>query len=191
MTAVFGDRAADLFRRHDPGYGATVERGIIVVHDEVDLGGNPLATLTFLAFLRVCLEEGVAVRWSATACGELDTAPLHHLWPPSGIAGLPTDRWRAWHNAFRYGLCHFRRGPGFITVKDGRAEHDVHLMLDHSDLIAAFLAGRTPLPADSLTATQRLAVDLLTAESLMYCLGDLLLTLPAHMRRWPVPFSAV
>ncbi|MET8630888.1 DUF5825 family protein [Kitasatospora sp. NPDC004669] len=191
MTAVFGDRAADLIRRHDPGYGTTVERGVIVVRDEVDLGGNPLATLTFLAFLRVCLEEGVAVRWTATASGELDTAPLHHLWPPSGIVGLPTDRRRAWRQAFRYGLCYFRRGPGFITVKDARAEHGVHLMLDHPDLIATFLAGCTPLPADPLTATQRQAVGLLTAENLMYSLGDLLLTLPTHMRRWPVPFSAV
>ncbi|MFD5464650.1 DUF5825 family protein [Kitasatospora sp. NPDC127059] len=191
MTAVFGDRAAELLRRHDPGHGATVERGAILVHDEVDLGGDPGATLAFLAFLRVCLEEGVAVRWTATGGSELDTAPLRHLWPPSRIAGLTADRRRAWEEAFRYGLCYFRRGPGFITVKDARAERDVHLMLDHPDLIATFLAGRTPLPVDLLTETQREAAGLLSAEDLMYGLGDSLLTLPTHMRRWPVPFSAV
>lgn len=53
------------------------------------------------------------------------------------------------------------------------------------------MAGRTPLPAEQLTATQREAVRLLIAENLMYRVGDLLLTLPTHMRRWPVPFSAV
>ncbi|MFH9347768.1 DUF5825 family protein [Kitasatospora sp. NPDC017646] len=188
MNVVVGDRAADLFRRHDPGYGATVEGGTIVVPDEVDLGGDALAALGFLAFLRVALEEGVPVRWTASGGGELDTAPLRHLWPPSGFAGLPAD---PWEEAFRYGLCYFRRGPGFITVKDARAEHDVHLMLDHPDLVTTFLAGRTPLPVEALTATQRQAVGLLIAENLMYRLGDLLLTLPTHMRRWPVPFSAV
>ncbi|MFF9645006.1 DUF5825 family protein [Kitasatospora aureofaciens] len=189
MNAVVGDRAADLFRRHDPGYGATVEGGVIVVHDEVEVGGDdPLATLSFLRFLQVALEEGVAVRWAASGGGELDTAPLHHLWPPSRIAGLAAE---PWEEAFRYGLCYFRRGPGFITIKDARAENDIHLTLDHPDLIATFMAGRTPLPAERLTATQREAVGLLIAENLMYRVGDVLLTLPTHMRRWPVPFSTV
>jgi hypothetical protein len=197
-VGTFGSRACDLLDSHAQDYSATVEGNAIVVHEDVELGADALATMTFLAFLRAALTENVEVRWNARISGNgsgmLDTTPLHHLWPPTTIAvgGLPPEPAGAWRAAFKYGLCYYRRGPGFILIKDTRiADCRVHLTVDHPDLMATFLAGCTLLRDSALTSTQREAVDVLAGENLVYRVADLLLTLPIRMRRWPVPFSAV
>lgn len=198
-SGTFGSRASDLLDSHAQNYSATVEGNAIVVYDEVELGADAEATINFVAFLRAALTQDVEVRWHAritdTATGSgIDTTALHHLWPPTTVAttGLPPEEPRAWRAAFKYGLCYFRRGPGFILIKDTRiADRHVHLTVDHPDLMATFLAGCTPLRYSTLTPTQCEAVGVLARENLMYRLDDLLLTLPTHMRRWPVPFSAI
>lgn len=193
-TPTFARRASDLFNTHIPPlpYDSTVEGNTIVLHDEVKLGADAHATMTFIAFLQTCLAQNVEVRWTALVSGGLDTSPLHHLWPPTTIDGAPPEQLHAWRATFRYGLCYFRQGPDFILVKDARiAAAQVHLVIDHPDLLAAFLAGHTPQRHSTLTATQREAVGVLSEENLVYRLDDLLLTLPTRMRRWPVPFSAV
>lgn len=208
-TTTFGQRAIDLLESSALDYAATVDGNTIVVHDDVELGTHALATMTFLAFLRSALTQDVKVHWTAQITANnsnssngsstkpaalntapLDTGPLHHLPPPTTIAGLPPEHLQAWRSTFRYGLCYFRRGPDFILIKDTRVA-DVHLTIDHPDLMATFLAACTPLRDDALTAIQREAIDILAAEQLVYRLDGLLLTLPTRMRRWPVPFSAV
>lgn len=198
-VSTYGRRACDLLESHAQDYSATVEGNAIVVHEDVELGANALATMTFLAFLRAALTENVEVRWNArisdnNGSSTLDTTPLHHLWPPTTIAvgGLPPEPAREWRAAFKYGLCYYRRGPGFVLIKDNRvADCHAHLTIDHPDLMATFLAGCTLLRDSALTPTQREAVDVLAGENLVYRVDDLLLTLPIRMRRWPVPFSAV
>jgi hypothetical protein len=193
MNTTLSSRASDLLEGCALDYRATVEGNAIVVHDDVDLGADALATMTFIAFLQTCIAEGVEVRWSArVTSGALDTAALHHLWPPTAIAGLPPEQAETWRATFRYGLCYFRRGPDFLLLKDSRnADGQVHLVIDHPDLVATFLAGCAPLHQSALTATQREAVGVLSQENLVYRLDDLLLTLPTRMRRWPMPFSSV
>ena len=204
--STFGSRACDLLDSHAQDYCATVEGNAIVVHEDVEFGADAFAAMNFIAFLRTALTEGVEVRWNARITGTstiaatgsststLDTTPLHHLWPPTtiAVAGHPPEPPRAWRAAFKYGLCYFRRGPGFILVKDNRiADRHVHLTIEHPDLMATFLAACDPMRDSALTATQREAVSVLCRENLVYRLDDLLLTLPIRMRRWPVPFSAV
>lgn len=192
MNTVFGQRAQDLFDSYALRYRATVSDGGIVIGEEIDLSRDAKSTMAFLVFLQAALTRGVEVRWSGLVRGEFDTASLHHLWPPATVAGLPAGKVRAWQETFRYGLCYFRAGPGFILVNDGRAsDGKVRFVIDHPDLVATFLAGREPLVNGSLTAVQREAVDLLEAENLVYRIGELLLTLPARMRQWPVPCTTV
>ena len=192
MNTTYCRRAAELFNSRTLNYRATLQRGVIVVHEDVELGADPLATMAFIAFLRTSVAQDVEVRWSGLVRGTLDTASLHHLWPPTTLAGIPPEQGRAWREAFRYGLCHFRRGPGFVLVKDARvADGPTHFVIDDPDLTAAFLSGCAPLRDRCLTATQREAVDVLAEENLLYRLGDLLLTLPTHMHRWPIPFDSV
>lgn len=197
---TFGSRARDLLDSHAQEYSATVEGSTIFVHEDVELGADALATMNFLSFLRTAVTQNVEVRWNAriissgSSAEVLDTAPLHHLWPPTTVAvgSHPPEEPRAWRAAFKYGLCYFRRGPDFALIKDTRiADCHVRLTIDHPDLLATFLAGCTLLRDSALTATQREAVSVLAKENLMYRLDDLLLTLPTRMRRWPIPFSAV
>jgi hypothetical protein len=192
MGVLFGQRASDLFNRYTMNYNACLDGDLIVVHDDVQLAADALATVTFVAFLRTCVTQGVRVRWKGRAHGPLDSAPLHHLWPPESMRGVPRHQERAWRESFRYGLCYFRQGPEFLLVKDARdAMQPVRMVIDHPDLVATFLSGTTPLRHGALSAAQREAVDVLTAENLVYRVDDLLLTLPTRMHRWPIPFSAV
>jgi hypothetical protein len=192
MTVAYGRRAADLFTRATLGQDASVDGQTIVIHDEVDLGADAMATLVFVAFLQTCVTQAVPVRWSGRMRAGLDCAPLHHLWPPATIAWAPEQCARAWRTDFRYGLCHYRQGPGFLLVKDSRdPDQQVHLVIDHPDLVSTFQLGRAPLPVAGLSATQLEAVEVLTAEKLVYRVGELLLTLPTRMHRWPIPFTAV
>jgi len=119
------------------------------------------------------------------AAGQLAAGPS-----PTGPPGAGLDHWR---RAYRYGSCHFRRGPGFVQVKDARdpAGPLVVLVADHPDLVATFLRCLDPTPLAALDATGRTAVDLLLAERLVLLAGGAVLTLPHRMRRWPVPYNAV
>jgi hypothetical protein len=119
-------------------------------------------------------------------------APLHHLPPPTTIAGIPPEQLHEWRSTYRYGLCYFCRGPDFILIKDARiTNRHVHLTIDHPALTATFLAAYAPLRDSALTPPQRKAASILAAENLLYRLDGLLLTLPTRMRRWSIPFSAV
>jgi hypothetical protein len=192
MTVGYGRRAADLFTQATLGHDASVDGQTIVIHDKVELGADAMTTLAFVAFLQTCVTQAVPVCWSGRVRGELDCAPLHHLWPPVMITGVAAQCARAWRDDFRYGLCHFRQGPDFLLVKDSRdPNHQVQLVIDHPDLISAFQVGRAPLPVADLSATQQEAVRVLTDENLVYRVGELLLTLPTRMHRWPIPFTAV
>ena len=66
--------------------------------------------LHFLRFLREAASQGVDVAWESAGDLGCDTRLLYHLPPP---AGHPS-----WRSAYRYGLCHYRVGPGFVTVAD-------------------------------------------------------------------------
>jgi hypothetical protein len=163
---------------------------------EVELTGPlPLAgalpgTAAAVALLRDCATAALRVRWWAGPEPDLDFGLLHHLPPPAGPPAPGLDRWR---RAYRYGSCHFRRGPGFVQVKDARdpAGPPVVLVADHPDLVATFLRCLDPTPLAALDATGRTAVDLLLAERLVLLAGGAVLTLPHRMRRWPVPYNAV
>lgn len=193
-TTTFGHRASDLFDTLALNYDATAEGNTIVVHDEVELGTDALATINFIALLQTALTHDVQVRWTGvlTSSSRMDTAPLHHLYPPTTLVGLPPEHLRTWRAAFRYGLCYFRRGPDFIMVKDARlGTGDVHLTIDHPDLLATFLAACAPQRDSTLRPIQREAAAVLASENLIYRLDDLVLTLPTRIRRWPIPFSAL
>jgi hypothetical protein len=147
-------------------------------------------TVAAVALLRDCAAAALRVRWRVAAGHDLDPAALYHLPPPAGPPGAALDRWRRAH---RYGSCHYRRGPGFIQVKDSRdpGAAPVVLMADHPDLVATFLRCLDPTPMADLDQVGRDAVDLLAAERLVLVTGGLALTLPHRMRRWPVPYNAV
>jgi len=163
-----------------------------VVAEPVALSAaDPARTLAFLAWLRDQHTAATGVTWQATIDPAFDPAPLHHLQPPDPTGPMPATlaRWRAAH---RPALCYYRRGPGFIQVKDvRRAGAGARFVLDHPALVATFDRCLEPTRLDTLDADHLRSARALADEHLVLVVDGWALTLPHRMRRWPVPSQVV
>ncbi|WP_240467984.1 DUF5825 family protein [Streptomyces dangxiongensis] len=64
---------------------------------------------------------GAAVRWTASCDdGCAGTRTLFHLFPPAAIAGAPPQVTRRWQEQYLPCKCVYRRGPGFVEIRDRR-----------------------------------------------------------------------
>ncbi len=183
VTPILG---ADTFTQHRIGPNK------VKLAEPVALGAEPQSTALFVAFLRDSTTHLTGVEWRGTLADTLDLALLHHLPPPSDL-GAGSDeivtRWRASH---RYGTCYYRRGPGFLLVRDVRvAVSATRYTLDDPVLVDTFLRCQEPTSLNALTAAQREAVSLLDAERLVLRMADVVVGLPMRMLHWPIPSMAV
>ena len=145
-----------------------------------------VSTLAFLRLLRDAMSQGVAITWRGSIDPRIDTSLLHHLPPPTRCSPAFDD----WRSSHRPGLCYYRRGPGFVNVKDVRsAEAAVRFSIDVDDD-----GGDDPITTlegvcgvEDLSARGRSLLDELTRERLALRLGEFATLLPYRMRRWPVP----
>ncbi|GCD92761.1 DUF5825 family protein [Embleya hyalina] len=80
------------------------------------------AAVAGLVVVRELTAHGIAVDWTLRpAAGPWDWRPLGHLHPPTTVidgAGLAA----AWRDDFRPAKFGYRHGPGFIEVRDHRAD---------------------------------------------------------------------
>jgi hypothetical protein len=159
----------------------------------VELGGEPAGTARAVEFLREQAGADLTVGWRGRLAGPLDLTLLHHLPPPEALEGADGPAEAAcWREAYRLGACHFRRGPGFIQVKDSRdPRFTAKFMLDEPGLVAAFTTCLRPTSLAELGPALRDAALTLHRERLLLLIGDLAVTLPTRMLRWPVPCHAV
>ncbi|MEU7050867.1 DUF5825 family protein [Streptomyces eurythermus] len=159
---------------------------------DVVLGAEPLADVRFLAFLRECQSAALTVHWSGSVAPGTPVGALYHLPPPTALAGALSDALAAWTRTYRYGVCYYRRGPGFVQVKDARVPGaTARFILDHPCLLSVFLLCLTPCDEELLDCEQREAASLLAEENLLWNTRGQLVTLPTLMRRWPIPFMGV
>jgi hypothetical protein len=149
-------------------------------------GDDPLATLRFLRALRQAAADCADVGWQADV-PVAENWLLHHLPPPeSAVGGLSAGALADWRAAYRPGLCHYRRGPGFLVVSDGRGGAPVMTTLTG----AAAEAFVRYLDVDQAPAADPV-FGRLVRMGLILPLGDLALTLPYRIRRWPIPCTSV
>ncbi|GAA4670523.1 DUF5825 family protein [Phytohabitans rumicis] len=164
----------------------------VKVDAPIALGAEPRSTASFVAFLRDSATNLISVEWHGTITGALDPTLLHHLQPPTQLEAASEQTLTQWRTRYRYGTCHYRRGPGFVMLKDIRsASSAARYLLDDPLLIATFLRCQTPTTRSSLNHRQRHAVDLLHTARLLLRMDDLLIGLPTRMLRWPIPYTAV
>jgi hypothetical protein len=149
-----------------------------------------------LVLLRELQSIGATVRWHGAVDG-LDPNDLVHLPPPEPLAdeSSPTlsravEWWRLRH---QYGLFYYRQGPGFVSVVDRRRPAEAQRYVVHDpamlDILRAGLVSEPISRYDSPAA--RAAIDALREERTVLPFGELLVTLPCRIRRWPVRYDAV
>ncbi|ARP73097.1 hypothetical protein LK07_28665 [Streptomyces pluripotens] len=91
----------------------------------LDLTDAPSAVSTVwaLCLIRDLTALGVVVDWRlALDAGQTDWRALSHLHPPRTTTGTPDDAGvpGQWRHAHYLGKCLWRRGPGFIQIRDRR-----------------------------------------------------------------------
>jgi Family of unknown function (DUF5825) len=157
--------------------------GVRVVHVEqcVQPGDD---ILPFVWLLREAAGYGVGVTWRGNLGHHVDPQLLHHLPPPVSGAEPGLNRWRA---TFRYGLCYYRVGPGFLLIVDHRRTiHGATSVLRDPDEIATLRGFTCPGPAAGTAAFARLC-----DKGLVLRHGGAAVSLPYRLRRWPIPCTAI
>lgn len=150
------------------------------------------AIVRIIALIRECSSIGARVTWSLVLnADQLDLIPrLDHLPVPETITvprdGAPSvDEWRS---AGKFGLLYFRKGPKFLAIVDQRPESGSRLIVDDPAMIEVFLRGLEGCAWAELTRTPRdaAAARELLDRGLLLRVGDHCVTLPVHMRSWPL-----
>jgi hypothetical protein len=159
----------------------------IEVTDPVQLNERDPVTLTsWLASLRDAVSALVTVRWT----GQVTLPPtlvtnLVHLPPPTDTENQP------WHDLHPGSALYFRRGPGFIQIKDTRRNrHRMIITLDHPAELELFERIARPVDIGELAGLHRHLHEFLDA-GLAYQAGDLVVGLTTHLRRWPIPHTGI
>ena len=160
---------------------------------EIDVAGpvrldqrDPAGLVSWLVSLRDAASALIDVHWH----GEVSVSPalvsdIVHLAPPAGAATTP------WHNLHAGSALYFRRGPGFLSVKDiRRSRRRMRITLDDPLELDLFDRVARPVEVGELTGLHRQLDDFLDA-GLVCRVGDLVVGLATHMRRWPIPYTAI
>jgi hypothetical protein len=152
------------------------------------LGIDPAADAAALRLFTEAISRQVQVEWELATEPPWPVRTVVHL-PPPGDGADPAarryaDQWRGFH---RFGLCTYRRGPGFIRIRDLRPGGPHSRVIVDGSWAERFeaLASAT---ADATAAPLRQLLDELIGAGLAIGLGDRYHVLPFRPRRWPVPF---
>jgi hypothetical protein len=168
-------------------FTAAGARAVRIGSPVVLCGPDAAGSAGALALIREFTARGVAVEWTARCRPGCDDHLLHgHLWPPARVlrgteSTTVTADWRA---RFFPAKCVFRRGPGFLEVRDRRWGRLELYTVDDPEWIAAVRAMTEGAPASAVppAAREAFATARLTAGY-----GERLWWLPYQIRRWPFP----
>ncbi|NBE84007.1 DUF5825 family protein [Micromonospora rubida] len=153
----------------------------------VDLCGDADATSArSLVLIRELTAHGVAVDWTARCRDGCHGSDLFtHLHPPARLDGDPegtvTTRW--WE-AFFLCRCVYRRGPGFVEIRDRRSGSLEVVTIDEPGHLTAITALVEGVAATEVPAEVRR--DLVGAHLVVEQAGHLW-WLPTRAHRWPFP----
>jgi hypothetical protein len=183
-TAVVSVPAAEASR-------ALFEDGVrrVALVDAVDLAasaGGQAAAVRTLVLVRELTGYGIAVDWRLRLGGER-WRPLSHLYPPSEVIGAEDLR-REWRNSYHFFKCAYRRGPGFLQIRDRRSGALRKITVDgavHRAAIDDLLEG---CPASAVPPS---ILRDLTTMRLVHLLGGTAWWLPYRVRQWPAGRSVL
>jgi hypothetical protein len=172
----------------------------VVLPGVVDLTATGVAesadAVRRLVLVRELTSYAIEVDWSLRLpSGDPDLWRVYsHLRPPVRVCSTGTTAEEQvataaqWRTAFYFDKCTYRRGPGFVQVRDRRAGRLNLLTIDDPGYLAVL--------AQLVDGAAVTAVDLDIArefgeEGLVTKVGDQLVWLPHRLRRWPLPSMVV
>lgn len=167
--------------------------GRVVLHDEVDLsqGLEDAGTEQALALIRELTSYAIVVDWRLHLGGHVDLwRHLCHFYPPSAVLDPGgSEILRTWSARHFIGQCVYRRGPGFVQVRDRRSKSlEKIVTIDEPDYLEAI---QLLLKGAETAAVSSQALADFASEDLVLHVGDRALWLPYLIRRWPIPAMTV
>ncbi|WP_372405973.1 DUF5825 family protein [Streptomyces luteireticuli] len=163
----------------------------VVLRQPVDLtgpfdDGRAVRTVRTLNLIAALTALAVSVDWTVRpGPGPRDWLRLAHLAPPTAVLGVPDPAsvLRTWRHDHYICMCMYRRGPGFVQVRDRRYRELRRFTIDEPHYLAAITALEQGAPRAEDLPPDALA-DFL-AEELAVRVGDRAWWAPYRVRRWP------
>jgi hypothetical protein len=189
VTVTLGDLPADPATGRSALCAAERTRRRVALTGAARFGADPAADVALLRFLSEATSRLTDLSWTLGGVPPWPVRTLVHLLPPDHDTGGATaefaGRWREGH---RFGLCAYRRGPGFVRVRDVRPGGPHRSILVDGSWAALFdaLAGDAVTPPDDRS---RQLIEELAGAGLAVRLGEFHHLLPFHRRRAPIPAS--
>jgi hypothetical protein len=157
------------------------------------LGTDPDLDVVALRLLAEATAGNVHLHWELAGEPPWRLRTVVHLQPPAGATDAAGRRFATrWAEAFRFGLCTYRRGPDFVALRDIRPDGARLRTVAAGRWATAFetLLSTPTCPVGDATSGQLL--DELVGAGLALRLGaGRHALLPFQLRRWPIPYSAV
>ncbi|GGX97946.1 DUF5825 family protein [Streptomyces hiroshimensis] len=181
-----GGEPADAWARRHFREGARLAR----LTEPVDLTGadSPATAVHAIALVRALTGVGIVVDWAVRPAAAAEWRALGHLAPPRAVEGAGTagaeQIARTWRETHLPGLCIWRRGPGFIEVRDHRAARSVISVLDGPE---ALDAQRRVLDGAPTAALPVPLARQWAEQKLLLTVGDRSVWLPCRPHHWPFP----
>ncbi|MFY1635330.1 DUF5825 family protein [Solwaraspora sp. WMMB335] len=157
-----------------------------------------------LVLVRELTSRAIAVDWSVRLPAGDDElwrvySHLHvparlelHPAPPESAPAAGSDpaaaQLTAWRDAFYFDKCVYRRGPGFVQVRDRRSGRLNLLTIDDPEYLAVLerLLDGARISDVNLDIAREFGEEGLVTKT-----GDRLVWLPHRLRRWPLPSMVV
>jgi hypothetical protein len=153
---------------------------------ELDAAGGQAHSLWMLSLVRELTARAIDVSWALGAdfLTGADWRDFSHLMPPREISGADPRVLTAWRHRHYIGRCMYRRGPGFIQIRDRRRDELRGFVLDQPDYLDAVDALEDPAADRPIP---RHVQDAFVEERLLVPVGDSRWWAPYRLRRWPLP----
>jgi hypothetical protein len=151
-------------------------------HVDIRSGADLGFALEQLSLVRELTRIGLATQWTLECDDDFPVSLLQHLHPPSTVVQGDGGVARRWRDSYRFGSLLYRKGPGFVHVRDARSAGARRLTLSrqvHLDAVRALDQG-APLESVSPEVANGFRKHRLVAE-----IGPYLWWLPYRLHRWP------
>jgi len=184
--------AAEALRDPERTVRAAERGGLgLTIAEPLDLGAEHIADGA-LRLLGEATSRFVDLRWELRGEPPWPLRTLVHLCPPAHAADAAGRRFaQRWREEHRFGQCTYRRGPGFVAVRDVRPDGTRQRALLDDPWVDTFdaLVSDATQPVDP--AGVQLLGELVDAGLAVRLGVGKHAVLPYRMRRHPIPYDAI